>query len=213
MIETIISEKLIIMATLRDFFEGDETKLQEFVLKHNISEFIETGTGLGDTVEFVRRSIMKIWSIEIIPEIAEKATKRFRNDNSIRIINAESIHGLKMAIDKRDSGIMYFLDAHFPGADFGLRKYDECPDQGLRIPLEKEIKEIKRIRGKQIIRDVIICDDLRIYEDGPFDEGNWPLRSKLGGDNIDFIYDAFGNTHYIEKDYRWQGFLVITPIK
>jgi hypothetical protein len=201
------------MATLRDFFEGDEVKLQDFVLKHNISEFVETGTGMGDTVEFVRRSIMKIWSIEIIPEIANKAKERFKDDNSVNILNFDSFSGLLVTVTRRDTNFLYFLDAHFPGADFGLAKYEDCKDKDIRIPLQKEITAIIKRRGDQIKRDVFIIDDLRIYEDGPFEDGNWPLRKKLGGNGIDFIYDAFSETHYIEKDYRWQGFLVITPMK
>lgn len=202
------------MATLKDFF-AQSVFFGEFIDKNGINEFIETGTGKGDTVDFVLKSafIDQIYSIEIIPSIAVNASIRFKDKPHTKIINADSVTGLEQILNNRKTSILYFLDAHFPGADFGLAKYSDEKDENRRIPLQKEIETIVKLRGKAIKNDHFIIDDLRVYEDGPYAEGNWPWRKELGGEGIDFIYDALGDTHYIEKDYRYQGFIIITPIQ
>jgi hypothetical protein len=200
------------MATLKDYF-GNAIVLRKFVLDYDIKMFVETGTGIGDTVDFVNGCIPIIYSIEIIPEIANKAQNRFAYHDSIEIVNAESVDGLKKIVEPDNAGTLYFLDAHFPGADFGYAKYDSEKNKDKRIPLQKEIETIVKLRGEAIKNDCFIIDDLRVYEDGDYGDGNWPLRKELGGEGIEFIYDAFAETHYIEKDYRFQGFIVLTPIK
>jgi hypothetical protein len=75
--------------------------------------------------------------------------------------------------------------------------------------LEKEVRTIKQHRDTT--KDVFIIDDLRVYEDNNYSDGNWPLKSQVGGDGIDFIFELFQDTHNIERDLRHQGFLIITP--
>ena len=60
--------------------------------------------------------------------------------------------------------------------------------------------------------DVIVIDDLRIYEDGPFETGNWDERSKYGGDGIEFIEKLFEDTHYVGRSYNAQGFVILFPV-
>jgi len=58
---------------------------------------------------------------------------------------------------------------------------------------------------------VFILDDLRIYEDGPYEYGNWDLRKFIPNLNLDFLNDIVSKTHTISKDMRHQGFLILTP--
>ena len=104
---------------------------------------------------------------------------------------------------------MFFLDAHFPGADFHYETYTSVEDYDTRLPLKKEIETI--VSNRDTKNDVFIIDDLRVYEDNDYTDGNWPLRSVAGGDGIDFIYNYLSDTHDINKDLRYQGFLIITP--
>jgi hypothetical protein len=200
------------MATLKDYFVT-HGNLEKFISEHNLLHFIETGTGLGDTVDFVKDSFTAIWSIELIEAICDKARQRFWENKNVRIYCGESVAGLEIMLGSADVPVLFFLDAHFPGADFGYARYDSEKDPDKRIPLQKEIETILKCRGEAVKNDCFIIDDLRVYEDGEYGDGNWPLRKELGGDGIGFIYDAFGETHYIEKDYRYQGFIVLTPWK
>ena len=112
-------------------------------------------------------------------------------------------------MDKLNGNVLFFLDAHFPGADFHYETYTSVTDYDTRLPLKKEIEAI--VNNRNIKNDVFIIDDLRVYEDNEYSDGNWPLRKIAGGDGIDFIFDLLGNTHNIERDLRYQGFLIITP--
>jgi hypothetical protein len=202
------------MATLKDYFESKES-LKSFIEQYDLKYFIETGTGIGDTVAFVQGQFKMIYSIEMIEGIYKKALSRFINNYDVCLINDDSKNALKQTLKIKllDQGnILYFLDAHFPGADFKYAEYDSESDPDIRIPLHKELETIVDQRGTLLKNDVIIIDDLRIYEDGPYDAGNWPLRQSIGGEGIDFIYELFGETHYIEKDYRYQGFIILKPI-
>ena len=134
----------------------------------------------------------------------EEAYTRFIRNKNIRIYNIESVFGMKKLFkyyNFRDP-ILFFLDAHFPGADFGLAGYEDETNEDIRIPLQKEMETIVSLRGADIKKDVFIIDDLRIYEDGPYEAGPWELKEKLGGHGIEFVYDLFAATHYIEKDYH-----------
>lgn len=203
------------MATLRDYFENDRNKLAAFKHIHNLTEFIETGTGYGETIGFVKDVFNRVYSFEINSEIYNSVASKFITNRGIRIYNCDSESGLKdlFLFYNFPNPIFFFLDAHFPGADFGLAGYEDETNKSIRLPLQRELELIVMLRREKIKADVLIIDDLRLYEDGPFEAGPWELIKHLGGNGIEFVYDLFAETHYIEKDYRFQGFLLLTPMK
>jgi len=180
--------------------------------RDNIVNFVETGTGDGSSCRHVAGAVknINIHTIEYVPEILEK-TKAvlgplYANINfhlgSSKDVLAELVPTLR-------GGTLFWLDAHFPGADYGLASYDSFEDKTIRIPLEVELETICSLRD--ISKDVFVMDDLRIYEDGPFEEGNWTGRKILGGVGIDFIRKLLEITHNIEKSYSQQGFIIARP--
>lgn len=69
---------------------------------------------------------------------------------------------------------------------------------------------IKSLRPN--FNDVIIVDDLRIYETGPFKGGNMPDNIiPPAKRNIDFVYELFSKSHDIIKLYDDHGYIVIVP--
>ncbi len=58
-----------------------------------------------------------------------------------------------------------------------------------------------------------MCDDLYHYMDGNYTAGNWKYRKELGGDNINFIYDNFQDSHEITINNKGGGCIVILPKK
>lgn len=205
------------MATLKDYFNNNVAQLLAFTMVHKTLYLIETGTGLGESIKFAKDCFRMNYTIEVMPEIYEKAKIELGSETNVMLICNDSKRGLKQILESdkvlHTEPILFFLDAHFPGADFGLADYDAGYDDDLRIPLKQELETISRLRGDYLKNDVFIIDDLRIYEEGPFEAGNWEHRDKLGGKGIDFVYDLFAETHYIEKDYRYQGFIILKPIK
>lgn len=199
------------MATLKDIFEASDIDMETLIQDCGISNFIETGTGLGDTVDYcLGKGLEKIISVEIYKEIAEKAIERFKNSpESPTIIIGDSASVLPSIVYDIEGRSIFWLDAHFPGVDFKYAELGDEQDENKRIPLKKELEII--VEGKDTSKDIFIIDDLRIYEDGEYEDGNWELRNQYGGNSLDFVYDAIGSTHNIEKYYRHQGFLICLP--
>jgi len=187
--------------------------LSQTIQDYSLSIFIETGTGLGGSVESILGygSMDQIYSIEIIQDLYNKCVEKFKSFPHVKIINNNSYEGLKQLLPTipREANILFWLDAHFPGADFHFTTYESTDDQNLRIPLESEINLIYSLRKD--CKDLFIIDDLRIYEDGPYEAGNWSKRKELGGDGLDFITDKYKSTHVIHRDYNHQGYLFLIP--
>jgi len=187
--------------------------VQDYITKHNLVNFVETGTGPGWSFSYSLGLPFKKWlSTEVHKETYDTYCTQFINEEKgITLYNMESedfIKGPVMELDKKPT--LFFLDAHFPGTSTG-GGYDTEKVNNIRIPLEKELRTLVSVRNCK--KDVFIIDDLRIYIDGPFEGGNWTERNVLGGDGIDFVYDCFGDTHNIELSYKDQGYIIITPIK
>ncbi len=185
--------------------------LKPLIKKHNINTFVETGTGKGFGLSYALKfSFEKIYSIEIMEELYNENREKFK-DPRIKMILDNSVNGLKKALSECDSNkpVLFWLDAHFPGVDFQMDDYNKGLDRTINTPLEIELHTIMNTRPKN--KDVFIIDDLRMYEDGPYEFGNWKDRLDFITNGIGFIEKIFNETHNIEKIYRHQGFLKITP--
>lgn len=185
--------------------------LDRIIKDFKTPNFFETGTFWGDGVAYATQSpFQSILSVEIVPEIAKKAAARFTQLPHVKIITDESAAAMEKELGSLAGNCVFWLDAHFPGADAGMTEYDADLDEEVRLPLTKEAEIISRLRkGK---RDVIIMDDLRIYEDGPYENGNVPPDAlpKMNR-NIDFIYEYFSETHDIHKLYQEEGYIFLLP--
>ena len=179
---------------------------------YNAIYFVETGTWKGDGVAVaLQNPFQKIISIEIIPQIAALAKKRFQLSENVKIIAGASTPVLLRELPTLKGNCIFWLDAHFPGAEEGIMEYNAEKDESLRLPLENEIEVISMART--CYKDVLIIDDFRIYEDGPFENGNAPEDVlPKGNRGIGFIYDHFGSTHKILKSYREEGYLFMRPV-
>lgn len=173
--------------------------------------FFETGTWTGNGLAYAKNtSFVKLYSSEIMPEIADKARKRFASENRIEIFTGNSTAVFEQTLHIINGNCVFWLDAHFPGAEEGLKDYNEYDNEQVKLPLEKELQLIKDIRST--FYDVILIDDLRIYETGPFTSGNLPegilppsFRS------IDFVFKLFGDSHEVIRSYEDEGYLLLFP--
>jgi hypothetical protein len=188
--------------------------LKHFDLKHyidfyGIRGFIETGTGAGASLEYAKKYDFElIYSIEIIDSLYQAAVKKFVDDSRITILKGSSREQLDNILPKLSTidSILFWLDAHYPGADYGLKSYhDPSITEDIRLPLETELKLIKSIRPTH--RDVFLIDDLRIYLPGNYSAGSLPWEPK---GNIDFISELFV-THTIRLDYAAEGYIILCP--
>ncbi|WP_158269445.1 hypothetical protein [Limnohabitans sp. JirII-29] len=180
--------------------------------------FIEIGTGSGGALEHACQTgpFEKLYSVEIHKESAEKVQAKFAHMPDVKIYNATSSEALRDIFKKLQASdkAFFFLDAHFPGEHgIDFSGYDNLTLNKVTLPLEDELEMIRDARAQS--DDIIVIDDLRLYEQGPFERGNLPIG--FGGipeemRNTDFVYRLFGDRTVI-KDYRDEGYLIILPKK
>jgi len=178
----------------------------------NIDNFIETGTCYGYAVQHMldTSDIKNIMSIEIEPELYEMCCCKFADEPRVKLHCGHSPEILNNILPIKGS-TLWWLDAHFPGADANppLKEIHTTTDLEERCPLEKELTVI--YDNGDYENDYFIIDDLRVYEDGPFQSGIWPDRHIYGRDGIDFIYNMFDRTHTIKKLYNDEGYIIMLP--
>jgi len=187
--------------------------------KKNINIFFETGTFRGDAIQLaLNTGFQTIYSVEIDNELALNAQERFKQYSNVHIINSDSITALNQILPTIQEPILFWLDAHFPGADIGKVPYDAEPDYNKRLPLETELDII--LKHSNIYKDMIVCDDLWVYEDGNYESGSFDqhmfnhghnvTRKQICGRTLDEIYKKYEPTHDIRKFYNHQGYVVFT---
>lgn len=192
-------------------------KPKEVIETFGIKNFVETGTGIAETLSYilnVRPDDLNIYTIELMDELHNQLVEKFKGTKNLNLIKGYSNVEMKGIVEQLSSEpTLFWHDAHFPGADFNINgaTYTSEPDPTKRIPLESELRVIKE-SGRDISKDVFVFDDLRVYKDGPYESGNWNFRKEAGGDNIDFVYELFDETHVIIESYVAQGFLILFPI-
>lgn len=181
-------------------------------IEKGCTNFVETGTGKGTGLKYAcLYPFKKVYSVEIVQELVDSLQREFEFEERVTILCNSSVVGLFSILhDMNEEPTLFWLDAHFPGADFKFNDYHHMSDQKkLHMPLLYEIEAITSKRD--VSNDFFIIDDLRIYERGDYELGNWDLYDTYGGGGIGFIEEAFGKTHDIERDYRHQGFIILTP--
>jgi hypothetical protein len=185
--------------------------LNPYLNEFKCVSFVETGTGKGTGIQYALQHPFKsLYSIEYISDLYEECKEKF-TDSRLTLLNTDSLTGLESILEELGEGrCLFWLDAHFPGADFHFNSYDYLSDEPkLHKPLKYEVELIASKRPNS--KDVFIIDDLQIYEDGPFELLNQEFKDKYGDLGIEFIEEAFGKTHDFSRDYRHQGFLILTP--
>jgi len=184
--------------------------LNDFISKYNLKVFIETGTGRGNGVAYARDlTFEKIYSFELLVELYKVVKEKYIGDERINLMLGSSISSMKKVLPKidKDKGILFWLDAHFPGKDEveNPKELDVCTS--LKLPLEEELRYIKEIRKG--CKDVILIDDIKIYMDGQFELGNLPDRDNSL--NLNFINELFEDSHKSTILFNHDGYMIIEP--
>ena len=190
--------------------------LRKYDLQHaHCQVFFETGTGLGHSLKHAldNGNFSTLYSSEIHEPTAKRAIKCFEPYPHVHILHSDSITALAsiLRIVPLTTPILFFLDAHFPGeVEVGYCYTENAPNH-ITMPLEQEMRMIHQFRSDAM--DVIVVDDLKLYEDGPYENGlisdnfaNIPASQR----KLDFIQELFNNK-IIERIFLDDGYLIIKP--
>ena len=183
--------------------------------RHGLLHFVETGTGRGDGLAHAARFAFRtLRSCESVFDLACAAQDLFRPDRRVTVYPSNSRDFLdRVCADTPDNEpILFWLDAHFPGADYALAGYGGEPDEAVRLPLPQELEIIKNSRPAGC--DVVLCDDLRIWQDGPYASGNLPANVRPWCPKVrdaGLFAAILGRTHTVRFDYADEGYTILTP--
>jgi hypothetical protein len=196
------------MGSLAHFYLEGLAKL------HGLKHFVETGTAQGDGLALAAqvKEFRTLHSVEIVPELVAAARARFLSDKRIHVWEGDSRSVMPMLLrDLPAEPCLWWLDAHFPGAHSGA-EYTAEADAAKRLPLADEIAAIRAARAG--IRDVLLLDDARIYQPGPYACGDlppdWPPLEGVER-SLDFVRKAYGATHGVVVDFSDQGYVMVVP--
>ena len=199
--------------------------LNDYFDKYKLKYYFETGTGKAEALEHAAQyPFKKCYTVDIDEELVKFSFEKLKDRSTcdIEFLIGRSSDILEEYVPKipKKSAALFFLDAHFPGADFQKCTYEESIREHKQdaFPLEEEVDII--INNRDTSNDVFIIDDLILYEkdakvdcieEGIFWEYGW-LQDELNlQTSSNFLYDKFEKTHDFRKDLRDQGYLIITP--
>lgn len=114
--------------------------------------FVETGTHMGDTVDYVRRHFRKVISIELSKDLFDRSSQRFAKAANVTVLQGDSAVVLPVAMSYIEGRAIFWLDGHYSGPGTA-RSNKDCPVAG----------ELKAIAVTRTGQDCILIDDARLF--------------------------------------------------
>jgi hypothetical protein len=186
--------------------------LPQLIQQFGLRAFVETGTGYGFGVYHATHFPFElIVSIEIMAAEVERLKPAFAGDPRVKLFAGQSADALRQLLPQIPGPILFWLDAHFPGAHHADLTYDAVQEQDIRLPLQRELETIRDLRPEG--RDIILIDDLRIYERDNFEWGNMNaagLETVAQYDSA-FLYQTLAATHEAKRFLNHSGYLALLP--
>lgn len=172
--------------------------LNEYIGRFNLSMYFESGLYQGAGFRYARSfEFKKYFGAEIIKNRADQLIEEFKNDSKVELYSGSSVDYLNQVLQKYPKeNFLFWLDGHYPGEIYEDMAIDEL------LPLKRELDIIFKHEGN----NVIIVDDLRIYEDAEYENGLLPEHTV--GDKTGLIVpDKYSQI----KLLRHEGYLILTP--
>ena len=184
------------MGSLRDFKLGE----------YGCNVYVETGTGHGGTLSRAIPNFSRCYSVDMDEGMVYSARNKFRGATIDIGLSTEILEKWLKSSLSPDDRVFFFLDAHFPGADYRGARYDvNAPNA---VPLREELELIKKYRPNG--KDIIVCDDARIYTIANFENGNAEHLQVPGG--MSFVTEIFPNAE-IKLTMEEEGYIIIDKRK
>jgi hypothetical protein len=129
------------------------TTLAEFGAAFGLDTLIETGTFYGGALYALKKRFKTLYSIELSPELAEKAKIRFRRYPNIHIMQGDSGRILPQLMAEISTPCLLWLDGHYSSGVTAKAELDTPIVAELRAILDHPCKE-----------HVILIDDARLFD-------------------------------------------------
>lgn len=140
--------------------------------RYNIpgSSWVETGTWLGDTTEFLSGFASHVWTIEPGPALASTAKERFRAVGNVTVIEGLSEEHLDAVVTQLQGSVCFWLDGHFSAGD----TFQGPSDTPIMDELAVIAGHLKRLQSV-----VVLVDDVRCFDPSDPRYATYPTRTAL----------------------------------
>jgi hypothetical protein len=122
--------------------------VREYGERFGLQTLVETGTYYGEMVAAMKNHFDRIYSIEYVPELASRATRKFARDEHIRIFCGDSRLVMPEVLALLEGPALFWLDAGYYGW------------VGIRTNEQRLSAELEMILGHRFAH-VILLDDAR----------------------------------------------------
>jgi hypothetical protein len=126
--------------------------LKRAALDYSLRALVETGTQYGDTPWFFRDEMEEIWTVELSPDLAHLARRRFARFPSINVVEGDSAVKLREIVPKLRHPVLFWLDGHY-SAGVTARGSSDCPIY----------EELRCVFENCTQRWVVLIDDARCF--------------------------------------------------
>lgn len=124
--------------------------VREYGEKFGLKTLVETGTYYGEMVSAMKKRFERIYSIEYVPELAERAARKFARDEHVRIFCGDSRVVMPEVLALLSGPALFWLDAGYYGW-IGIRT--KSNEQRLSAELEMILS--------QPYPHIVLLDDAR----------------------------------------------------
>lgn len=129
--------------------------IRAYLKKYKLTQFIETGTHLGDTLAYIAQDQeIQCHSIELSRRLHEQAVDRFKNWPNANVCFGDSGQVLPKLIQDISAPTLFWLDGHYSGGVTAKGR--------LNTPISAELQAILScsLAGEHII----LIDDIRCFD-------------------------------------------------
>ncbi|MEM8567966.1 MAG: hypothetical protein AAGF85_16000 [Bacteroidota bacterium] len=135
--------------------------------ERQIKTLVETGTYLGDTIMAGLVRFDEIYSIEIQPELHDRAKRIFAGNSKVELYQGDSGEQLGQIVPQLKESVVFWLDGHYSGHITGKGGQD--------TPIYKELDTVLA----SPFAHLIIIDDAREFGTNPHYPSLDELKSYL----------------------------------
>lgn len=129
--------------------------IRSYAQRYSLKTFVETGTGEGFTTQHLLDDFTEMWTVELDPELYQRALVMFYNRNHVHCVLGDSTDELPKVVEHliyHGTPALFWLDGHYCGGARG----------DIDTPIRVELKSaLKAPWGS-----VILVDDARLFEGG-----------------------------------------------
>jgi len=127
--------------------------VRSYLRRYNLRQFVETGTYLGDTLEYIAREGVGCASIELSEQLHAKAMWRFTGFENVNLILGDSAQEMPKLLARLGMPALFWLDGHYSGG-FTAKGEKDSPIMA----------ELEAIYNHPVAGHVILIDDARCFD-------------------------------------------------